>query len=179
MLKIIATFLIFLFSSCATQLVKEVDLSNNLSGKAVLSTECNATCEAVIATSFTYGKRYFNSGIGPALVYEVNETKGSQTFRCPDCVGKVINAFNDSSSGTYKITVPAGETNLVVSIDDFRVRNPSKYKIAFQAVVGRTYAVLQIQKNPLGNEGDWIPIIIDTVENRVIFPFDNKRWFHR
>lgn len=180
MSKIVSVILVaLLISSCATQVVKELDLSNGKPDTAVLSVQCNPGCEAAIASSFTYGKRYFDSGIGPALLYEVNGLQGSQTFRCADCVGTVVNAFNDSWSGGFRLIIPAGETSLTVSVSDFRVSNKSKYKVAFQAVAGRTYALLQVQKNPLQNEDSWMPVIVDTVENKIAFPRDGTRWLRR
>lgn len=126
-----------------------------------------------------YGKRHFHSGISPALLYEINGLQGTQTFRCADCAGTVVNAFNDSWSGAYRLVIPAGETILMVSVGDFRVRNKSKYKVAFQAIPGRTYALLQVQKNPLETEDSWMPVVVDTSENKIAFPRDGTRWLRR
>lgn len=170
---------LFLLTACVTQPVKDIDLSNGSPATAVLSSECSAACELLIEKSFTYGKRAFHNGISAAILYEVNGTPGTHTFRCADCVGTTVNAFNDSWSGAYKVTIPAGATTLTASVNDFRVRDKSKYPIAFQAVAGRSYALMQIHKNPASNGDGWMPILIDTVENRIVFPPENNRWFGR
>ena len=165
--------------ACATHPVQVVDLAKGSSATAVLSIECNAACESVIEKEFKYGKRYLDNGISPAMLYEVNGTQGSQTWRCADCAVTVVNAFNDSWSGGYKVIVPAGATTLVVTANDYRVMHKTKYRVAFPAVEGRVYSLVQVQRNPLENENAWMPIIVDTIEKRVVYPTDRNRWLVR
>lgn len=179
MQKAISIFCLLLLTACATQPVKNLDLSNGSSQKAVLSSECSAECILLVEKTFTYGKRIFHNGISSGILYEVNGVPGAHTFRCADCAGTIVNAFNDSWSGAYKVTIPAGATNLTVSVNDFRVRDKSKHRIEFQAIAGRNYALVQVQKNPLGNEDGWMPIVIDTVGNRIVTPLESNRWLRR
>lgn len=165
-----------LLFGCAISLPSAVDLSGNARHSATLMSSCNSACESVIEKTFTYGRRSLHNGISTAILYEVNGTPGAHTFRCADCAGRIVNAFNESWSGKYQVIVPSGETEVVVGINDFRVHTESRHKIRFRAADGRTYAILSIQKDPVNAVGPWIPIVFDTVENRVVFPSTSDHW---
>lgn len=147
---------------------------------AVITGDCDPVCESLVRKRLDIANN-FDISISTPMLQEIDGKPGESTLG-NDCGGdNSRGVYNNLLIGGLQVELLPGEHEMLVYVDNCKVRYALKHSFKAHLVVGHTYALIQVSKVKSGlftNEYivRWFPVLMDVTSGTFLYNGDGLHW---